>query len=133
MICVGAEVDDDLQVGDRVLLDYIVDMTDGIILFHNEDEKVVRLDTRTIFYDKDKVVPANRRTPHPTPVWKKGWLKTASLVIAVVRNNQLMARWPYVVMEHVERDSEFKMEEGSRFYTMEEEERDCSRKSGAIQ
>lgn len=123
VICVGADVEH-VKVGDKVLLDYIVDLTEEIKLYQNKDEKLVRLDTRTIFRPADNIIPANRRTPHPTPAWRKGELDKASLLIAIVREGKLQALWPYLILEHKEVDSEFKMEEGSRFFTLEENEKE---------
>lgn len=120
VVMVGSNVTD-MEVGDLVLLDYIVDTMLDIIVSKNDEEKVVCLDTKSEFYDRTYIVDANRRTPQPTIVYNKGEMKSASLIIAYIRGDNIYTRWPYVLLEHVAPKSEFEMK-GKFFEVAPEEE-----------
>lgn len=99
VVSVGDEVDG-VQRGDIALLDYTVDKTDKFIVYKNGKEKVVRVDTRTIYKQEPLIIDANRRTPHPTVVHKAGDLESGTLIIAVVRDQIIYPMWPYLLLEH---------------------------------
>lgn len=99
VLCVGPEVDD-VRRGDLAILDYTVDKTSKFVVYNDGSEKVVRIDTRTVYKQEPLVVDANRRTPHPTIIHKAGDLESGTLLIAVVRDGIIRPMWPYILMEH---------------------------------
>jgi len=120
VVMTGKDVKE-VNVGDLVLLDYIVDALPDIIVSRNDEEKIVCISSISEFYDKTFIIDANRRTPHPTVVYNKGDMKTASLIIAAIQDGVINPVWPYTMLEHVQPKSEFEMK-GNFFQDTPEEE-----------
>lgn len=121
VIAIGKDVVG-IEVGDLAILDYLVDITEDHIVLRNKEAKVVCLDSRTMYHEKTLIAEPNAQSPRPATVYKKGELKMATMIVAVVRDGVIIPRWPYVFLEHVERESEFKIDEGAKIFSLEEEE-----------
>lgn len=91
---------DGISIGDTVIIDYLVDTTDEYTAWEEWEGKYCLLDTRTVFYENDKIVPATRNTRVDTYVYKKGEMDSFSPVIAVIRGNTVTPRYPYIFTEH---------------------------------
>lgn len=96
---VGSEVKG-IDIGDLVIIDYLVDTTPEFVIEEGWAGKTCVLDTRTEYYDESKKVPANRRTKVSAYVYKKGEMKSYSLVIAIIKGHTVIPNFPYIFMEH---------------------------------
>lgn len=99
VLVVGPEVNG-IQRGDVAILDYTVDKTSKFLVYNEGGQKVVRLDTRTIYKTEPIIIDANRRTPHPTIIHKAGDLESGTPIIAIVRDSIIYPMWPYLILEH---------------------------------
>lgn len=96
---VGSEVKN-IGVGDNVIIDYLVDTTSDYIFEESWNGKKCILDTRTLYYEDTRIVPANRRTHVNTFVYKKGEMIDFSKVIAVIKGLTVIPNDPYIFLEH---------------------------------
>lgn len=96
---VGAEVKN-IGIGDQVIIDYMVDTTPDYTFEEGWSGKKCILDTRTIYYEETKKVPANRNAKVSTYVYKKGEMKSYSLVIAIIKKLTIIPNAPYIFLEH---------------------------------
>lgn len=99
VIAVGEGVDF-IKVGDTVIIDYLVDTTPDFTAWEEWTGKFCVLDTRTIYYDHDKMVPASRHTKVDAFVYRKGEMDSYSFVIAVIRGNTVIPNAGYIFTEH---------------------------------
>lgn len=101
IVQVGSEVKG-INEGDIAILDYTVDnFTDNILYFDDEGNKFIVVDATTTFHSGDHWVYASRNNPRDTLVSKKGDLDIISPVLGIVRNEELIARQPYVFINHL--------------------------------
>lgn len=121
ILAVGSEVTI-AKPGDIALLDYIVDHTENFRISNDNGDKLVSISTETKFYKADLIIDANRRTPKPTPVHKKGELEEATLLIAVVRRGTIYPLFPYVFLNHKRAEKKYKQDENSPVWSAEIEE-----------
>jgi hypothetical protein len=96
---VGSEVKG-IGIGDNVIVDYLVDTTEDYTVEQEWASKTCILDTRTLYYQETKQVPANRKTNVNTFVYKKGEMERYSLVIAIIKGNTIIPNHPYIFLEH---------------------------------
>jgi len=89
-----------IGIGDLVIIDYLVDTTPNFVIEEAWAGKTCVLDTRTQYYDETKKVPANRNTKVGTFVYKKGEMKSYSLVIASIKGSTVIPNSPYIFLEH---------------------------------
>lgn len=94
-----------VKEGDISLLDYTVDnFVDNVLYFDEDGNKYIVIEGSTSFHEEDYIIYADRTTPKDTIVYKKGDLNVPSPLLGVIRGEELIARAPYVFVEH--QDSE---------------------------
>jgi co-chaperonin GroES (HSP10) len=86
--------------GDTAILNYTTDNNDTIIVGYDNGNKMVVIDGNTTYHDRDEIVFANRRTPKNTIVSKRGDYDNISPLLGVIRNEEIIARMPYVFLSH---------------------------------
>lgn len=118
VIAVGAGVEG-VQVGDHAIMDYIVDLTEEILVTRDRKGKVVCMTTETKFRKEDRIIDANRRTPKPTVDYLKGDLEEAPLLIAVVRDGVIHCMKPYTILKHIPYSVKYK-EDDSPIWSFQE-------------
>jgi hypothetical protein len=97
-----------ISVGDIAILDYTIDHSDELIIVEKEDEKIVRVDTRTLYEHETLIADANRRNSGPKVVYYKGDLKNQTLLIATIgKDGSIKPSFPYLVLEHRKKKDEF--------------------------
>lgn len=90
-----------LQEGDTAILDYTVDnFTDNVLYYDDEKNKYVVIDAVTTFHTGNTWAYANRDNPRDNLVSKSGDMDISSPLLGVIRNEELIARQPYVFLEH---------------------------------
>jgi co-chaperonin GroES (HSP10) len=99
VMAVGSNVKDVL-VGDTAIMNYTTDNNETIIVGYDNGNKLVVIDGNTTYHDSDDVVDANRRSPRNTILNKKDDYDTISPLLGVVRNDEIIARMPYVFLSH---------------------------------
>lgn len=87
--------------GDRAILDYTVDVNDENVAYKNtEKDKVVCLNAITKYHDSDFFVPANRNRPFDQYVYRVGDIDTASMLIGVIRDGEIIPNFPYIILAY---------------------------------
>lgn len=91
----------DVQVGDIALLDY--QLCNSVINFFSKDEKgeLYWLNATTTYYDHTEVAYQTRRSRRDQIVFSKGEIDELSMLLGVIRNDELIARAPYVFLLHL--------------------------------
>lgn len=118
VLAVGAHVKN-IHPGDLAIMDYTVDKTAEHVLWENEEEKCIRVLAVSSFKQAREVIPANRRTPHPTLLCNAGDPDELSNIIGVVRNGTIYPVFPYIFLEYEGIDDEWKQRDGSVLYTQQ--------------
>lgn len=130
VVAVGSNVKG-IQRNDYALLDYQVDLSNDFFLHSDGLGKYVSILANTSYEKEDLVIDSNRRTPHPTIVHKAGEFKSISMLIAVVRDDKVIANRPYVISEHEKPSSKFE-QRGGLIFTTEEKRTAVKRKIIAV-
>lgn len=100
VIQVGGGIEN-VQEGDLALLDYTVDnFIDNVLYYDGEGNKFIAIDGNTTFHEETLIINADRKHPTETIVYKKGELNAASPLLGIIRGEKLIARNPYVFIEH---------------------------------
>lgn len=90
-----------VEEGDTAILDYTVDnFVDNVLYYDDEENKYVVIDGTTTFHTEDFIVYANRKNPKDTLVYRRGDMDTVSPLLGMIRGEKLIARRPYVFLEH---------------------------------
>lgn len=90
-----------IRSGDDVILDYTVDANEHQVLYSNEDVKAVVLDAAPSYYSESRIHSANRAGQKADMVeYYAGEMKGITLVIAMLRDGQVIANKPWVLLEH---------------------------------
>lgn len=90
-----------LKKGDRVLLDYTVDINNESVAYgETGKDKVVAIDVNTVYHQEDMITPANRNRPYDQCVWKKGEIDRPSMLIAVIAGEYVVPNKPYVILAY---------------------------------
>lgn len=97
-----------IEVGDTALVDYIVDLSEEYVVESDDRGKLVSLRARTIYETEDLIVDANRRTPHPTVVQRRGDLREPSMIIAVIRGKEILPNEPYIFFTHTDEGQDWR-------------------------
>lgn len=101
VVSVGSNVTN-IQVGDTVMLDYIVDVNNSYNVLVEQDYKIVSVNAITKYMKEDLIAPPNRKKSRSTIVHRKGELDEGSLVIAIIRGDVIIPNSPYLLMEYKE-------------------------------
>lgn len=96
---VGAGVTE-FKVGDTCLLDYNVDNSQSVFIAWDGEDKLVSLPARTVYYTEDVVAYANQHYAKDQKVADKGQQKVVTLIVAVIRDGEIIANDPYVILKH---------------------------------
>lgn len=116
VLAVGSRVEN-IRPGDFAIMDYTVDKTAEHVLWENEEEKCMRVLAVSTFKKERFVIPANRRTPHPSIIWNKDDADELSLVIGVVRDGEIHPVYPYMFLDYEGIDEEWKQRDDSVIFT----------------
>ena len=93
-----------IEVGDIAILDYTVDNDMDNVLYYDENkDKFIVIIATTVLHDCDEWAYATRRSPneHDVLVSKVGDIETFSPILGLIRNDKLIARFPYVFINHL--------------------------------
>lgn len=96
---VGSKVKNVLK-GDTAILNYNVDNDDSLIIGYDGEDKLVVLNAVTTFHSETLVVYQNRKTKRDQIVHSKGDYDEMSDLLGIIRNDKLIAREPYVFLNH---------------------------------
>lgn len=94
----------DIRIGDTAILDYQVCNLDRQLVSSDDNGDVYWISATTTYHTYDNIVYANRRNPKMPQrdqiAFKKGDYNELSMLLGIVRNDKLIARSPYVFLEH---------------------------------
>ena len=97
---IGADVNG-IEIGDVAILDYTIDNDiDNVLYFDEHKNKYVVVQAETVLHQYDEWAYATRNSPRDQKVSASGDIKTISPILGLLRNNILIARFPYVFLEH---------------------------------
>ncbi len=93
---------EDVFPGDIALIDYSVSNEDSNLIEKNDEYELRCIAGITTVHDKDEVLFANRRSPKPKDqvLAKAGDYNQISPLLGVVRNDSIIARYPYIFLHH---------------------------------
>ncbi len=111
-----AEDVEGIKVGDYALLDHTLDNEDGCIVGWDGEDKLVCIPSKTTYFKKDVIEYGNWKYPSDCVVAYKGEVEKTTLIIAVIRNGEILAQDPYVILEHKEYGG-LKVSTGGILYT----------------
>lgn len=95
----GKEIDW-IKVGDIAIVDYnLCNSKDKFFMKDNEDT-LFWFNANTTYHKQDEIVYQNRKTKRDQIVNSKGDYDSLSLLLGVIRDNELIANSPYVFLEH---------------------------------
>lgn len=119
-----------VQVGENVtgveeqdiaILDYTVDNDlDNVLYYDEEKNKFIVVQATTILHKFDQWAYATRQSPRDVLVAKIGDIETFSPVLGLIRGDKLIARFPYVFLNH-ESTKVDKISESGILYTEEQQ------------
>lgn len=90
-----------VEDGDIAILDYTVDNDMDNILYYDEDKnKYIVINAVTTFHEKDEWAYATRKNPRDAKICSKGEMNKISSLLGLVRKDRLIARCPYVFVNH---------------------------------
>lgn len=92
------EAVNNIQVGDIAVLDYKVDNDHNVTVGWIGEDKIIAPIAVTTYFENDKIEYANRLVPRDIVSQKKGEIDNISAVIGVIRNGELHAQDPYVLL-----------------------------------
>lgn len=120
-----------IEVDDVALLDYLCDNEDSnIVSFEENGDKLIVVDADTKFHEREEWIYGSRKNDGKDKLLAAvGDIDTQSPIIAVVRNEKIIARQCYVILEH-ESATVTKVGKGGIMY--EEEEKVVTRKILAV-
>ena len=106
-----------VEVGDIGILDYTVDNElDNILFYDEEKNKHIVIEATTTFHDCDEWAYGSRLNVRDVKVSAKGDMNVVSPLLALIRNGKLIAREPYVFINH-EKNIVDKQTDSGIFYT----------------
>jgi co-chaperonin GroES (HSP10) len=108
-----------IRTGDTVILDYVVDLSPENEVETSPEGKTVCIRAVTTYKGYDNVVDANRRTPHPTVVHRTGEIDEFSMVIAAVRDGEVLPVKPYLFCAYVPQQSDWEARDGGSILTVD--------------
>jgi hypothetical protein len=89
-----------LNIGDIVILDYLVDMMENETIIRDDMDKTVILPLATTYHLENRIAFASMNSRRDTFTWKKGDVNDNSLIYGVYRDGDLIANPPYIICEH---------------------------------
>jgi co-chaperonin GroES (HSP10) len=89
-----------ILINDIAILDYQVDNNEDIIVGYDGEDKLVCVDAVTTRHEEDYVVYATRQSKRDQIVYSKGDFDILSKLLGIIRNQELIARDPYVFLNH---------------------------------
>ncbi len=105
-----------IEIGDIALLEHTADANKQIIVDWDKDDKIILVMADTKYLEQDIWAYANRQYPKNTLVGKSGEIIETSPIIAVIRNGNIFARHPYVLL-HEEPTERTMVGKGGIIYT----------------
>lgn len=98
---VGSDVNG-IETDDVVILDYTVDNDlDNVLYYDEEKNKLIVINATTILHKHDQWAYATRQSPRDVKVASKGDIETFSPILGLIRKDMLIARFPYVFINHL--------------------------------
>lgn len=90
-----------IYYGDIAILDYTIDNDiDNVLYYDEEDNKYIVVQATTILHTHDEWAYATRNFPKDQKVAKAGDIETMSPILGLIRNEKLVARFPYIFINH---------------------------------
>ena len=100
VVAVSDEIKD-IYPGDIALLDYLVSVDNEKNLIEKTDDYELRcINAVTTIHKEDQISYANRKTRRDQIIARKGEYDIISPVLGVIRGDELIARNPYIFLEH---------------------------------
>lgn len=91
-----------IEIGDTAILDYTIDNDiDNVLYFDDDKNKYVVVTGTTVLHQYDEWAYATRNSPRDVRVASKGDIKIVSPILGLLRGEKLIARFPYVFLEHL--------------------------------
>ena len=90
----------EIQVGDTAILDYKVYNDEGIVVEDCPEYKLVCPIAVTDYVKEDKIAYADRKFPKDRILAKKGEIEAITDIHGVIRNGELIAISPYVILNY---------------------------------
>lgn len=100
-----------VKPGDMVVVDYSVDTANGMVIGHENGNKLVRANATNEFYTDSKLISATTESRYDVYEYKPGDLKSASTIFGVIKGEEIIPNYPYVFLKYVNLDGEFEMTE----------------------
>ncbi len=90
-----------ILVGDTVIVDYMLCNDHSKLVWSEPNgDQIFWANATTTYHPADEVIYANRRTKHDTVLARKGDIDELSSVYGIIRGDQLIARQPFVFLQH---------------------------------
>lgn len=91
-----------IEIGDTAILDYTIDNDVDNVLYYDDDKnKFIVVQATTILHQYDEWAYATRKSPRDVKVSAKGDIQTVSPILGLIRKDKLIARFPYIFLEHL--------------------------------
>lgn len=97
--------------GETVIVDYTIDTDKAKIISNEDGVKWVRANAVNKFYEKDKLISATNETRFDTYEYRKGDLESAATIFGVIRGDEILPNYPYIILKYVDLKGEFEMTE----------------------
>ena len=92
---------ENVEKGDIAIIDYTLCNADEKLFYNDENGDVYWCNATTTYHKDDHVIYANRKNPRDIKVWSRGDYDEVSPLIGVIRNDKLIARDPFIFLEHL--------------------------------
>lgn len=100
VVQIGSDVTG-IEIGDIAILDYTIDNdVDNVLYFDDDKNKFIVIAGTTILHQYDEWAYATRQSPRDVKVSAKGDIQTVSPILGLLRKDKLIARFPYVFLNH---------------------------------
>lgn len=90
----------DVQVGDTAIINYTVCNSNDQIISKDDNGELYHVLATTTYHTKTKVIEADRKNKRDQIAYMKGDYEELSPLLGVLRGDKLIARAPYVFLEH---------------------------------
>jgi co-chaperonin GroES (HSP10) len=97
VIAVGSRVKN-IKAGDMAVLDYLVSNDDTIKVLEDEQAEYYSVRGVTTYEPQDVIMDVNRQRQFTMYLCRKGEIKEVSQIVAVIRDSQIIAIDPYVIL-----------------------------------
>ena len=97
----------DIEVGDVAIVNYdLFNCEENIIEDKGDGGKSFFINAITTYHDSTHTAWANKKSKRDQMVYEKGDIEEASFLLGIIRNDKLIARSPFVFIDHTSNERE---------------------------